>query len=288
MAWIIVVLCLVAERLLLAQEHYRSFAWLHRYTDWLQARPLPVFPPTGASGLALVLIPPLLGLALTLYSVNDWLLSIPQLAIAALVLLYSLGPRDLYQQVTELIAAEARGDWEQAEEMALRLQGRDQDELANRINERLEELVFQQANSRIFAVLFWFVVLGPVAALGYRLSSELTKTRTPGLAASAQRLVGLLDWIPARGTALAYALAGSFEDAMQGWRNWPHRRDEFADSASAITASSGVGALGIEPPIPSGDVTEHADLLESALSLVARALVVWLGFLAVPTLAGWV
>lgn len=72
-----------------------------------------------------------------------------------------------------------------------------------------------KVNRELFAVIFWYIIAGPIAVLFYRLLTLCcTMERTAG---TAQYLTNLLDWIPARLTVFLYLLAGNFQ---QGWKYW--------------------------------------------------------------------
>ncbi|MFT6285754.1 MAG: AmpE protein [Halieaceae bacterium] len=60
---------------------------------------------------------------------------------------------------------------------------------------------------RWFAVVFYFVLLGPAAALTYRLLQISLSGSSP---ATARRWIAVADWLPARLLALTFALAGDF------------------------------------------------------------------------------
>ena len=118
----------------------------------------------------------------------------------------------------------------------------------------------------------------------------------------ARGLVWLLDWIPARLTALSFAIVGDFEDAAACWRTQASAwAGEEGGEHAGIVLASGAGALGIElggsvptvggepeerPELGMGDKAE-ADLLPSAVGLVWRALVLWLLLMLLLTLANW-
>ncbi len=101
-----------------------------------------------------------------------------------------------------------------------------------------------------FGVIAWFIVLpGPCGALLYRLASELDRSwgarseeEFGRFGEFARQAFAALDWVPARLTAVSFAVAGDFEDAIYCWRSqalsWvPHRQ--------GILLASGAGAIGI-------------------------------------------
>ena len=53
-----------------------------------------------------------------------------------------------------------------------------------------------------------------------------------------QRAWMAIDWLPARATALGFAIVGSFEDAMDGWRNHAEKFPEDNDGV-ILAATAG-------------------------------------------------
>jgi cobalamin biosynthesis protein CobD/CbiB len=171
---------------------------------------------------------------------------------------------------------------------------------------------------QVFATLFWFTILpGPAGAVLYRAAALLaeewkadpkgTDTTPIGqsravLGAPARGLLWLLDWVPARLTALSFAIVGDFEDAIYCWRTQARTwAAEAGGEHVGIVLASGAGALGVllggpvpvvggepeeRPEIGLGDLPE-ADLLPSAVGLIWRALVLWLVLMVLLTLANW-
>lgn len=108
----------------------------------------------------------------------------------------------------------------------------------------------------------------------------------------------LIDALPARFTAGAFAIVGNFEDAIYCWRiqalRWP-------DRLIGIVIAAGAGALGVRlgtPVVQAGliedrpemGIGEEADVpfLDSTVGLVWRALVLWLAVLLVVSIAAGV
>jgi adenosylcobinamide-phosphate synthase len=111
------------------------------------------------------------------------------------------------------------------------------------------EAVLKQANSLVVAPIFWFLVLGPLGAMLQRLASALDRlwghrtARFTEFGWAAARLDDLLSWVPARITALSYAVMGSFEDALHCWRR---QAGMWSDLSSGPLLASGLGALHLD------------------------------------------
>jgi AmpE protein len=149
---------------------------------------------------------------------------------------------------------------------------------------------------RRFGVLFWFFLLGPAGALGYRLAWVTADSEAeridPRTRHAARRFALALDWIPAHLMTLAMALVSNFDAVISAWRTWhaqPGRSMwELDPDFLAAVARSGVNAdieAGDGPTLDTHDpIVELAD----ARSLMLRVLVVWLAVVALIVLAGWV
>ena len=153
------------------------------------------------------------------------------------------------------------------------------------VTKRIVENIFIEANERLLAIVFWFVLLGPGGALLYRISGVMLQLsdRESGIYEAGARLHLLLAWMPARLCAVAYALAGSFVEAIHGWRE---TRGSWADSSRKVLIASGFGAMRIEPGELNDDSREIEPVAES-MALVRRAVLVFLSVVALFTLAGW-
>ena len=87
------------------------------------------------------------------------------------------------------------------------------------------ELGLMRSHRHVFGVMAWFVVLGPVGAIGYRLAALLNDrwgAARDGEANAYGRFAAgafkVIDWLPVRLTAVSFAVAGDFMGAVECWR----------------------------------------------------------------------
>lgn len=110
------------------------------------------------------------------------------------------------------------------------------------------ESVLENGSDAVIATLFWYVAAGAPGVVAHRLVNTLDAmwgyrtARWHRFGRIAARLDDVLNWIPARLTALAYALGGDRRGAFRAWwRDAPHW-----DSPNAgPTMAAGAGALGL-------------------------------------------
>ena len=290
---------LLLERTATRLLRLREPRWLDPYFDWSLVRIERTPPPGGILVAALCMALPVLPVAWLQHEFADVLFGLPYLAFAALVLFFSLGPRDLAAEVDEYLAAAASGDAERVERAAKALTESDLPRKGRVRDLAVEEAVLVQANNRIFGVVFWFVVLGPAGAWLFRVADLLRRravfeTGRQAAAGAAeprclqvvQTLHGLLAWIPARLLALGYAMAGSFEDAVSDWKAYYEScSDQFFHVNDAILAAAGRGAIHEESAVAEEPPVRP---VMAALALVRRTLWVWVTVISLLTLAGQV
>ena len=161
------------------------------------------------------------------------------------------------------------------------------------------ESVLENGADAIFAAVFWFCVWGVPGVVLYRLINTLDamwgykNKRFLYFGWAAARVDDLLNFIPARLTALSYATVGNFSVSLGCWRqqgfNWksPNAGPVMAAGAGAIDTSLGGatsygGELQFRPvlgPVESEDTLASSESIESACELVNRSVLLWLSIL---------
>lgn len=296
---------LLIERLATQYFHWRRMRWMDRIIDagFDRMASFSHWPPMVPVALLVTLL--VLPVALVTFAFGDSLLGFPYLLLAITVLFFSLGPNDIGEDVDAYCAAVERDDDEAVRQTSRALiEGDVPAEPRARIH-AVESAVLVQANNRLFAVIFWFVALGPLGPLGawtYRVTDLIRRravfnsgrqTGEEPVSRAATRnaaieLHALLAWIPARLTAIGYAFAGHFDGALQAWRSAREApRVSTAEANEMLLSTVGKGAM---------DLQEHSDdnLQErgvygatAANRLVFRQLLIWVVLVAALTLYGW-
>ncbi|HVR80502.1 MAG TPA: cobalamin biosynthesis protein [Luteimonas sp.] len=277
----------------------RHYDWYGHWLRWLDSR----FPQDGIwrgrYGIALALLPPLLAVGLFQLALDVPLLGLGGLLFGIALLFYCWGPRDLDLDVEAIVAAPdlpARRAavarlWPEGEAAALDAPS-------------LVAAVFGNAQRRWFGVLFWFLLLGPLGALLYRLvalsaEGERAATLPPETLHGARWLMSLLDWPVAQLMTLSLALVGNFDTVIGAWKdNRGASLDLGADFLAAAARASVKSELADEAMdyVDEGVSTSTAlaqqlgelPELRDAMSLAWRILLLWLAVLALFVLAGWV
>lgn len=127
----------------------------------------------------------------------------------------TIGMKSLADHAQAVARPLARGDLAAARGAVGQIVGRDPGSLdATRIAQAAVESVLENGADAVFGALFWYAIGGLPLAVGYRLANTLDAMwghRTPDLLYfgwAAARLDDLLGFLPARLTALTYALPG--------------------------------------------------------------------------------
>ena len=287
MTLIAILIGIAIDRFYQALPALRRYPFFHDYVTWMRAR-LQGEPWNGALGLLVLLLPPLLLVALLQAWLSGGLLSLFGLLFGIAVLVFTLGPRDLPQDVDHYCALHGDGDAAARHVIAAEFQpalAADADTRA--CDEAVLRGVLVGAHDRWFGVIFWFALLGPLGAVLFRAVEQLAREPVEDdFGITVQQLYGVLGWLPARLMVVAYALSGHFEQAVQAWRGVPAGGGALAQHSEAVLLAAGEGALCAQRE--ECLATEPVSLIRSAMGLVWRALLVWLAVIAVMILAGWV
>jgi adenosylcobinamide-phosphate synthase len=224
--------------------------------------------------------------------------------------------RDALEEGDEPAARESLAHWKQVEVVTLPRQ-----ELLRHVI----EFSVLSAHRHVFGVMACFsffaaLGFGPAGAVVYRMSEWVSriwayaphadnKFVSLALQACAKKAWYVVDWLPARMTAVAFGVVGNFEDAIDCWRNYAQR---FSDDNDGVVIAATSGALNVQlggAAMPTGGddasvvaLQEGATYVDkdsestpgrppekshlaSVVGLVWRSVVLWMVLLALLTLA---
>ncbi len=269
----------------------------------------------GAPSLLVLLIHWLLALTL------GWVFAV---AWNVALLYATLGFRQFSHHFTDIRDALEEGNENVARELLAQWQQVDASELPrSEIVRHVIEHSVIDAHRHVFGVFFWYAVLsviglGPVGAVAYRVAEftsrfwstdSTSRHDSPMVSASLTQAAAQawqsLDWLPARATALGFAIVGSFEDAMDGWRNhaqkFPNDNDGVILAATSGAIHIQLGGAALKPTQSddteldtsnnnSGSSSTPGRIPEVAhfaqvVGLVWRTVVMWLVLVALLSLA---
>jgi len=176
--------------------------------------------------------------------------------------------------------------------------------------EQVARLTIEQgllaAQRTVFGVMVWFVLFsmlglaGAAGALLYRLAHHLSASWHDEHGADrfsdfARQAATVMDWLPTRLSAITYAIVGNFEDTLYCWRS---QAQHWPDRDEGIVLASAAGSLGVRLGMdlaqdgqvlhrPELGLGEDADpeVMQSAVSLVWRSIVMWMIVLLMFSLA---
>jgi len=301
MTLIAILIALGTESFWKSIQFLRHFEVLIRYATWLHQRLKDRAWFNGSPGVLLVIAPAVFAIGVVQHVLGNasgilaWLLT---LLFSVAVLIFCIGVKDINRFVNDYLNAWAQDDPEAAYLYVKDLLGGKKAENARQLHLRFLEFILIRINERLLAILFWFVVLGPIGAVLYRSVSQLK-----GLARAeynthedfmeaAFRFKAILDWLPVRITALCYAIIGNFVEAVHCWgQQIVKHGNNWVASNNSVLVSAGCGALQLADIFTEDelelDKDDVRDQILAAEALVRRTVVAWLTFLAVLTLVGW-
>ena len=216
----------------------------------------------------LVLLPVAL-LALLLVVLEPVAYGLLALPVHLLVVIYSLGRGDLLGGLGPFRDAWRREDLQAAAHVAKRDLNICADS-GEQLLDRVQEHLLWQAYQSFFAVIFWYFLLGPVAALAYRLLALAQEHgQNPALVERAAQLRHAFDWVPVRLLAASFALVGNFVAVS---RVMLHELLNWNISAAQLINKVGLAAGEIPPPTVGA---EGVNTLDCLWELLLRAAVLW-------------
>nr|WP_150994721.1 MULTISPECIES: adenosylcobinamide-phosphate synthase CbiB [Marinobacter] len=254
---------------------------------------------SGLLGLLVLVLPVLVAAELLRSVLAGWVF----LLLEIIVLYLTLSIRGLTEHGRAVSDALHRGDLAGAREQVGQIVSRRAGELDEHgVATAATESMLENGADAVFASLFWFLVAGVPGVLLHRMVNTLDamwgyrNERYLYFGRVAARLDDIMNWLPARLTALTYALLGNTRLA---WRCWRTQAPHWDSPNAGPVMAAGAGALGVSlggpapyasgirrrPVLGSGPAA-CAETVDEAIGLVRRGVWLWLGAMGLVAAVG--
>ena len=294
MSLLVILLGIAIDKFAESVESLRKFDWFIHYSDWMRQK-LTQWSIRNDTVILLIILFIPVSVVAVVYQQLDNLLSLLGFVFNVAVFVFCIGPRDVHNRANKYVEALERGEQTEADHLAAEIfedqpQPEDESQLIRKIN----EILLIGANNNFLGMVFWFVILGPVGAVIYRLNLVLLKSLNKplpeenaaeynGFYQSTQLLFSILNWLPSHITAITYAVTGSFVDAIHQWKIHKSYDHLDPDAANNMLIDTGFGAIQLDTENKVFDGQTIYDIL----GLCRRTIIFWITAIAILTLAGW-
>lgn len=275
MTFIMILVSLVIERFF-HWTHLRHWRWFLLYQRWLGHSRVANW--SSIFLLIVSVLPPVLLVGGVSFLLSGFLYGIFEIIFGIIILMYCLGPTNLWVQVYTSINELYKDDPSIAIEQVTTAFGISMPDNSQAFHQAFVRAIFIAAYKRVFAVIFWFALLGPAGALLYRLIA-LSATESPlGVTKLATKSQQVLDWIPVRLFTFIFALGGHFTNVITQWKK---NLLQGLDSNKALLTECGISALDV---LNNNFIPEDGSAEKEAVGLLDRVFVMSLAILAVIVL----
>lgn len=292
---LLVIACALFISHFLGLAKLRGTAWLHRWLAFMRRYVSDEGLFGGTAGMIVLLGLPLVGVGLLQVFVDARSGPVGNFVFALIAVLCVWGPRDLDRQVDAYLTAP---DDAERRERAQDIVGFEPAESKSQQADQVAAGLFRQALQRWFGLLFWFLILGAVGAVLYRIT-QIVATQKPcadllsseKLAAS-RRLHLILDLIPAHLMVLSLAVLRDFDAIRMTYQKYAESVPHLPGPVALYTGFvEGVGMRAVECRLKaeqafSNDFEGPLQHVSVAMNQNWRILALWLSVLAVLIIAG--
>src|SRR5690554_3413272 len=265
MSFLVLILTILIEKL----SNWRAFLQKDQWWYEQLKRSTKLLPKRHTLALILALSVPIIGLALLLFVLKPLLYGVLLIPVHLAVVLYSLNRGDVRGALGPFRDAWRRQDTHAANLAAQRDLLIQSEEPAG-LMQAVQGHLLWQGFQGFFAVIFYYLIGGPLAALTYRLLVlTAEQAQQPALAGIATRILHILDWLPVRLLSASFALIGNF---ILVNRALMHHLLCLTEPADNLLSQTGRAAIEVE-----NDLTGEKDTasLEQIWLLLVRSAVLW-------------
>ncbi len=223
------------------------------------------------------------------------------LILAPIILYFCIAPNSLIKHAQEIYQPLNQNNIPQARCQLAKIVSRNTHQLQSlEIRRATIESVLENGADAVFAPIFWFLIAGIPGVIIYRLSNTLDamwgykNPRYLHFGWAAAKIDDVLNWLPARLTAISYALCGNTKLALTCW----HQQAKFLESPNAsVVMTAGAGALNLtlggnaiydgklkaKIIFGQGSIPTNQDILR-ANGMILHTLILWLSLLFIGNL----
>ena len=287
-----IILAYLFRKHVAAADYYSDPNHLLKYFEWAIGLTKKISPNENDTiETSIILIPVIFIIGLVQYLLQDIFYHIPTFIFGAAVLIYCLGSRNFDRMIEPFIESWEQGDYDAAVYNAMVFEDPEAHDKADvtTLPEKVVKTLIIGSNEKVFAILFWFMVLGPVGAFAYRCCLILRDYNNHDCVTGhhcntlIDKLVFIIDWVPSRLTAISFAMAGSFVESFEAWLHIPHAS---INSNHNVLLAAGLGALKMDVSVEKQEY--GVEEVKDARDLITRTTVVWLAAIAILTLTNLV
>jgi len=295
MIFLTVITCLLINHYWRRERALPIDGWFDAWQSWLTSHAcrLPKFMRDWSGTLPLVaLLLPIAPPAFLLWLAGGHFFGLLSLGLHVMILIYCFTRFNLMELIETYLLCWRQGNYEAA---YLHTTEQAPDVFHTRVDDyavmhqQFLDYVLMISLRRLFASVFWYIVLGPLAALFYFLLQQMLRSDLllEGKADERawQRLLSIIEWVPTRLLALSFALAGDFVAAFNCLRE--HVLDNLGSGRNiALLNHCAVAAIG-KPGAELCEIEYSAQAvwrLEAQRDLVLRSQVIWVVAVAIVIL----
>ena len=220
----------------------------------------------SARSAFMLVVAPLLLFALIYVCVEAIFGGTAMLLLGTAALFFAFGREDFPTLSQRFLARARAGDLEGASLVITEAGGDGSAEDADDFADTAIAFFSVMALQRWFGPVIYFLLLGPIGAVAYRLAYLAQDTPTP----LTESMMRALDWLPSRLMALSFSLFGDFDSTL----------NHFADKAFGLGEDTGEfleDAFGAAAPM-TPDAVHHR--FDGVFKLLERSFLLWLGLVA--------
>ena len=261
MAVISLILAVLLDNWLGEPKKYHPLVWFGRRVDQIETQ-LRVAQQSahqqrffGLIGVVILIVP----LSVVVHYLTQSYIS--NLILSPLILYLCIAHHSLKQHALAVFDALDNHDLTLARQRVGWIVSRQTDHINEiQIQQATIESVLENGADAIFAPIFWFMVAGVEGVVLYRLSNTLDamwgykNSRYLYFGWAAARFDDVLNWIPARLTAISYAVLGCTRLAFSCWK---HQANLLESPNAGVVMTAGAGALDLQL---GGDAWYHGQL----------------------------